>query len=89
MLREDLLASTTDNSAVSSTTTDWFHGGIEPWLSLSKARSAFLDRAQRELVEGLGAKVRTGLVRTGVTDPCLMYHRLKWKWQNSLYGRSL
>ena len=52
-----------------------FHDDFEPWLSLCKARPAFLDRAQRELVEGLGAKVRMGLVRTGETDPCLMYHR--------------
>jgi hypothetical protein len=52
-----------------------FHDDFEPWLSLRQARSAFVDRAQRELVEGLGAKVRMGLVRTGETDPCLMYHR--------------
>ena len=46
----------TGNSAVSLTTTHCVHAGIKPRLSLCEARSAFLDRAQRELVEGLGAK---------------------------------
>jgi hypothetical protein len=27
------------------------------------------------VVEGLDATGRTGLVRTGEADPCLMYHR--------------
>ena len=52
-----------------------FHDDIEPWLPLYKTRWPFLDRAQKELVEGLDATVRTGLVRTGEADPCLMYHR--------------
>lgn len=58
-------------------------GRTDAWLSLCKARVPFLDKAEKELVEGLGARVTAGPARTEGTDPCLMYRLWKQKLQNS------
>jgi hypothetical protein len=60
----------------------------EPWLSLCRLQCPFLDRTEKELVEGLGARVRAGPARTEGTDPWLMYHLWKEKLQNLLCRHS-